>query len=415
MSLAEDEQRCLEGFLTGDRFEPGLFAPDFVRQVGEAELAALHQEVRTHYGDLRSVTADRLPGRYRAEFTHGSFPVLIGLDGQQRIAMLWLGSTAGTRVPAGWLRLLNPAAGVLAALAPLLLAADCLTDGNRSAALESLAATAALLAAGWFRAPWAWFGGRVRAGTAVLTVLLALFGALRLPDLPTGSPGDWRLLLCVSTVLGAVGTLATRREPRTAQPPVLIGNPLPGQRVHVFQGGGRATNHHTGHPVQRYALDLMALGRSGTRATGLAPRSLERYHSYGQLVASPVDGTVLTAVDGFDDQPAAISPFEDRPQQGQPPVGNHVALRVDPGPGTDPAAPVEILLAHLRLGSVRVRAGDVVVAGQPLGRVGNSGNTSEPHLHIHAIARTAEGVRPVPLRMAHRPGRQLLRGHRLDR
>ena len=41
-------------------------------------------------------------------------------------------------------------------------------------------------------------------------------------------------------------------------------------------------------------------------------------------------------------------------------------------------------LAHMKQFSVLVSAGDTVTAGEPLGRVGNSGNTSEPHLHIHA-------------------------------
>jgi len=45
---------------------------------------------------------------------------------------------------------------------------------------------------------------------------------------------------------------------------------------------------------------------------------------------------------------------------------------------------IEILLAHLEQGSVMVQPGDRVAQGQQVGAVGNSGNTSEPHLHIHA-------------------------------
>ena len=44
-----------------------------------------------------------------------------------------------------------------------------------------------------------------------------------------------------------------------------------------------------------------------------------------------------------------------------------------------------MLLAHLQRGSVQVKAGDNVRTGQPIARVGNSGNLSEPHLHIHAV------------------------------
>ncbi|MEZ7171746.1 M23 family metallopeptidase [Sporosarcina sp. OR05] len=41
-------------------------------------------------------------------------------------------------------------------------------------------------------------------------------------------------------------------------------------------------------------------------------------------------------------------------------------------------------MAHMKEGSVAVAKGDTVTTGQLLGKVGNSGNTSEPHLHIHA-------------------------------
>jgi murein DD-endopeptidase MepM/ murein hydrolase activator NlpD len=52
-----------------------------------------------------------------------------------------------------------------------------------------------------------------------------------------------------------------------------------------------------------------------------------------------------------------------------------------------------VLLAHLQHGSVAVATGDPVTVGDPIGRVGNSGNTTEPHLHIHAFdPRTGEGV-----------------------
>ena len=57
------------------------------------------------------------------------------------------------------------------------------------------------------------------------------------------------------------------------------------------------------------------------------------------------------------------------------PAGNHVVL--DFGNGEFG------FLAHMRSGSLKVKAGDKVEAGQEVGRCGNSGNTSEPHLHFH--------------------------------
>jgi murein DD-endopeptidase MepM/ murein hydrolase activator NlpD len=58
-------------------------------------------------------------------------------------------------------------------------------------------------------------------------------------------------------------------------------------------------------------------------------------------------------------------------------AGNHIVIRVN---GVD----IHLLLAHLKNGSVSVNIDDRVSKGQPIGKVGNSGNTTEPHLHIHA-------------------------------
>ena len=57
------------------------------------------------------------------------------------------------------------------------------------------------------------------------------------------------------------------------------------------------------------------------------------------------------------------------------PLGNHVVLSLDGG--------TFLVLAHLQRGSVQVKAGDTAREGQVLGRCGNSGHTSEPHIHIH--------------------------------
>jgi murein DD-endopeptidase MepM/ murein hydrolase activator NlpD len=85
---------------------------------------------------------------------------------------------------------------------------------------------------------------------------------------------------------------------------------------------------------------------------------------------------VKAAVDGL---PDLVPPETDR----EAPAGNHVIVTCQG---------VDVLLAHLQRGSVLVRADAVVTVGQPLGRVGNSGNTSEPHLHIHAVQSGSQNV-----------------------
>ena len=103
-------------------------------------------------------------------------------------------------------------------------------------------------------------------------------------------------------------------------------------------------------------------------------------------MVSPCDGTVLAATDAFPDA-ARISLDEKNP------LGNHVTLR---------CGDADVTLAHLQRGSVAVRAGSPITRGTPLGRVGNSGTSTEPHLQIHA-ERNGAGV---PLRF---DGRWLVR------
>jgi murein DD-endopeptidase MepM/ murein hydrolase activator NlpD len=68
--------------------------------------------------------------------------------------------------------------------------------------------------------------------------------------------------------------------------------------------------------------------------------------------------------------------------------GNHVVIT---------CGEVDVEIAHLRNGSVAVRAGDAVSSGQRIGAVGNSGNTTEPHLHIHAVYRDTGEAAPITL------------------
>jgi murein DD-endopeptidase MepM/ murein hydrolase activator NlpD len=60
------------------------------------------------------------------------------------------------------------------------------------------------------------------------------------------------------------------------------------------------------------------------------------------------------------------------------PAGNYLAIEMESSPFT-------IVLAHVQKSSFLIEKGERVQKGQPLCRVGNSGNTSEPHLHIHAV------------------------------
>jgi murein DD-endopeptidase MepM/ murein hydrolase activator NlpD len=86
----------------------------------------------------------------------------------------------------------------------------------------------------------------------------------------------------------------------------------------------------------------------------------------GRPVVAPTDGDVFAAVDGHPDSGGANL---------SNPAGNHVVIRRSPGQF--------VFVAHLQLGTVAVAPGTRVTAGQFIGRCGNSGNSSLPHVHFH--------------------------------
>jgi murein DD-endopeptidase MepM/ murein hydrolase activator NlpD len=145
--------------------------------------------------------------------------------------------------------------------------------------------------------------------------------------------------------------------------------------------GGRDIihNYHAIAADQRFAYDLYIVnGGHPFRIDGTAN---EDYYCFGQPILAPAAGIVAEAVDGLpDNPPGKMDPAN--------PVGNHVVI--DHGNGEFS------FLAHLQSGSVTPRAGDRLMAGQQLGRCGNSGNTSMPHLHYHlqttAVFARGEGL-----------------------
>jgi hypothetical protein len=152
--------------------------------------------------------------------------------------------------------------------------------------------------------------------------------------------------------------------------PLELSFPLKDGTFIVVNGGSREiSNLHHGVHAQMYALDVTKINDMGFRARGLLPADLNRYLIFGTEIFSPCEGEVLEAFDGLAD----LTPPQADPKSL---AGNHVIIFCKEH---------SVLLAHMQKGSVAVHTGDHVTTGQLLGRVGNTGNTSEPHLHIHAV------------------------------
>ncbi|PTQ55685.1 MAG: Peptidase, M23/M37 family [Candidatus Carbobacillus altaicus] len=146
--------------------------------------------------------------------------------------------------------------------------------------------------------------------------------------------------------------------------------PLTGTWLVVNGGPDPDTSHSWDLIGQRFAYDFVVTDERGKthRNDG---RRLEDYYAFGAPVLAPADGVVVKARDGYRDypHPGALDPFAWNL------LGNYVIIRHE---GNEYS-----LLAHIRRGSVKVKRGDHVKRGQVVGEVGNSGNSSEPHLHFH--------------------------------
>ncbi len=179
----------------------------------------------------------------------------------------------------------------------------------------------------------------------------------------------WYLLPALIFSMLLFNQLKGREYPETA---VNLQFPLKeGTNLFAQAGSTGIINHHHDAGSQNFAQDIVGLDRYGRHASILMPTSLDEYEIFGTPVYSPCDGTINTIIDGFED----IKPGE--PLDTVHPAGNHVYIDCQ-------AENVQVLLAHMKKGSITVKPGDTVNAGDPIGLVGNSGNTTEPHLHIHA-------------------------------
>lgn len=199
---------------------------------------------------------------------------------------------------------------------------------------------------------------------------------------------------------------------------VILSLPLEGRALVQNSPARRVPSHGTDIMATTYAIDLVpvdARGRSAARRdwrTLLATEPPGRFVGFGAPVLAPAGGTVVQIHDGEPDHQGrrsqlALIPYmlgqAGRLGQGAAGLaGNHVVVELGDRSGY-------LVLAHLQRGSILVRQGDAVRLGQRLGACGNSGNSTEPHLHLQVMDRAnpmeAAGVRFVFERfLEHRRG-----------
>ncbi len=171
--------------------------------------------------------------------------------------------------------------------------------------------------------------------------------------------------------------------------PMVLGPPLRGGEWLAANGPSNTSIHRRAllavagryHIAQRFAIDWLREGADGKTYNG-DPKDNKNYHAYGSEVLAVADGVVVELKDGIPENVPG-------PRSRAVPItletvgGNHVVL--DLGGGR------YAFYAHLQPGKLRVHMGDRVKRGQVLGLLGNSGNSTEPHLHFHL----SDGVSPL--------------------
>ncbi|MCC7067103.1 MAG: M23 family metallopeptidase [Burkholderiales bacterium] len=169
--------------------------------------------------------------------------------------------------------------------------------------------------------------------------------------------------------------------------------PVAGEWVATRSPATRVPSHGTTYLGQTYAFDFVRLNEGGTHFSSMSLRRhflffipADAFFAWNQPVHAATSGRVVAASDGWPDRMRVNWLWEyvratflaRRPSAGNyaPLLGNYVMVAGDAGVA---------LYAHLRSGSVTVTVGDSVRAGQMVGTVGNSGNSTMPHLHFQVM------------------------------
>lgn len=176
--------------------------------------------------------------------------------------------------------------------------------------------------------------------------------------------------------------------------PVVLALPFTERWLVQNSPARRVPSHGTDLFGGRYAIDFVGVDERRRTAGELDGGTLfgteppERFFAFGRPILAPAAGVVVAVHDGEPDHEArrsqlALVPYmlgqAARARQGVGAIaGNHVIIAL-----RDREA--FVALVHLRAGSLRVAPGDTVTTGQPIAECGNSGNSTQPHVHVQVM------------------------------
>jgi hypothetical protein len=224
---------------------------------------------------------------------------------------------------------------------------------------------------------------RISGEQATVAVQLAALALAALALVPARRVRPVRNLAVLAfSVLLTVSLAPALAPPRTA---VAVDLPLEGEWAMIAGGRSTLLSHHYRHPHVRNALDFARLV-DGQAFAG-DPELHASWHSFGQPVLAPADGTVVSVREDLAEQPVG--------ELGQ---GEGNAIVLDIGGGR------YVVFEHLQQSSALGRPGQSVTQGQRIATVGNTGGSLSPHLHLQIQDRPSlddDEVRTIPMVFKH--------------
>lgn len=158
-----------------------------------------------------------------------------------------------------------------------------------------------------------------------------------------------------------------RELPKITRNSTKLQLPIKEEWTVVWGGDTKELNYHIESEAQKNAFDLVITDKNGKSYQGEGQRN-EDYYAFGKPIMAPCDGEVVLVVDGIKDNKPSLTNPNYVP-------GNTVIIRT--------ADDEYLFFAHFKQHSIKVKQGQKVKQGKLLGLCGNSGNSSEPHLHFH--------------------------------
>lgn len=199
--------------------------------------------------------------------------------------------------------------------------------------------------------------------------------------------------------------MASEREDPNMSRTLDLAYPFQGRWLVQNSPADRVPSHGTRLFATAYAIDFVPVderGRSArvSLASIVRPEPPGLFPGFGRRLTAPAAGVVVAVHDGEPDHEAfrglpsvryALTQRRRAAAHGWPgSAGNHVIIELRTGEF--------VALCHLRRGSIRVSAGQSVAVGDELGQCGNSGNSTEPHVHVQAMdARDLHHATAIPI------------------